>query len=240
MHRFHRTHLLALSLVILALAGGATSTWAQTPGVPSLPLPSLSIGVQDATEPSKVAVTLQIVALLTVLSLAPAILILTTSFTRIAVVLSFLRTAIGTSQLPPNQIVIGLALFLTFFVMKPTWTSIHAGALEPYFDGEISGTVALERATAPMKDFMLQHTRTEEERQRELANEKGPGRVAEETDRRHDRERDRVERARTAQKPFEKQQLQRKPGGGVDVRDVNELVGHETAVRQHQRTQRGG
>jgi flagellar biosynthetic protein FliP len=153
---------LSLVLALLLLAGAAAPAAAQAPGAPALPLPTLAIGVQDATEPSKVAVTLQIVALLTVLSLAPAILILTTSFTRIAVVLSFLRTAIGTSQLPPNQIVIGLALFLTFFVMRPTWTTIQTGALVPYFDGEISGTVALERATSPMKEFMLQHTRTED------------------------------------------------------------------------------
>jgi flagellar biosynthetic protein FliP len=99
---------------------------------------------------------------MTVLSLAPAILILTTSFTRIAVVLSFLRTAMGTQQLPPNQVLIGLALFLTFFVMAPTWRQIHGEAIGPYLEGEVAGDVAFERATGRMKDFMLSNTRRED------------------------------------------------------------------------------
>jgi flagellar biosynthetic protein FliP len=124
-----------------------------------VPLPTLSLGVQDATEPTKIATSLQILALMTVLSIAPAILILTTSFTRIAVVLSFLRTALGTQSLPPNQILIGLSLFLTFFVMAPTWEEIHHGALQPYFEGEIGGDVAFDRASSQLKGFMLRNTR---------------------------------------------------------------------------------
>jgi flagellar biosynthetic protein FliP len=139
----------------LALASVAS---AQT----SVPLPTLSLGVQDATEPTKVAMSLQILALMTVLSIAPAILILTTSFTRIAVVLSFLRTALGTQQLPPNQVLVGLALFLTFFVMKPTLTDIQTNALDPYLNGELGADVALGRATGSLKGFMLRNTREED------------------------------------------------------------------------------
>jgi flagellar biosynthesis protein FliP len=146
--------LAGLALVLLV----AAPALAQTP----VSLPTLSLGVQDTTDPGRVGVTLQIVALMTVLSLAPAFLILTTSFTRIAVVLSFLRTALGTQQLPPNQIIIGLSLFLTFFVMGPTWKQIHQEALQPYLDGNLPMDVAAARASTTMKGFMLRNTRSED------------------------------------------------------------------------------
>ncbi len=149
---------LGMATAILAIALFATPSVAQTP----VPLPTVSFGVEDTTEPSRVAMTLQILALMTILSLAPAILVLTTSFTRIAVVLSFLRTALGTQQLPPNQILIGLALFLTFFVMAPTWKEIHGTALSPYLAGEMEPTEAFARATGSMKEFMLRNTRSED------------------------------------------------------------------------------
>jgi flagellar biosynthetic protein FliP len=151
----------ALRVFAIAVLTGlalASVAGAQT----SVPLPTLSLGVQDATEPTKVAMSLQILALMTVLSIAPAILILTTSFTRIAVVLSFLRTALGTQQLPPNQVLVGLALFLTFFVMKPTFTDIQTNALDPYLNGELGADVALGRATGSLKGFMLRNTREED------------------------------------------------------------------------------
>lgn len=148
---------LAGALLVLCAAAPAA---AQTGG--GVSLPSLSLGVEDATDPGKVTVTLQILALMTVLSLAPAFLILTTSFTRIAVVLSFLRTALGTQQLPPNQIIIGLSLFLTFFVMAPTWKSVNEEALQPYLNGELSMTEAGTRASSTMKGFMLRNTRSED------------------------------------------------------------------------------
>lgn len=126
---------------------------------PSAVFPTLSIGVQDAAEPAKVATTLQILGLLTILSIAPAILILTTPFTRIAVVLSFLRSALGTQQVPPNQVILGLALFLTFFVMRPTWNDINTNALAPYLAGELPAPAAFERGVAPLKGFMIRNTR---------------------------------------------------------------------------------
>ncbi|MCK4388865.1 MAG: flagellar type III secretion system pore protein FliP [Desulfobacterales bacterium] len=125
----------------------------------TIPLPSLQIGLGQADNPEQVSVLLQVVALLTVLSLAPAILILTTSFTRLAVVFSFLKHAMGTQQVPSSQIIVGLALFLTFFIMMPVWQQVNNEALKPYLDEEISGAEALEAAIHPVRQFMFRQTR---------------------------------------------------------------------------------
>ncbi|HHY15244.1 MAG TPA: flagellar type III secretion system pore protein FliP [Firmicutes bacterium] len=125
----------------------------------AIPLPSLDIGLRAAETPGDVAVTLQILLLLTVLSLAPAIIILMTSFTRTVIVLSFIRNALGTNQVPPNQVLIGLALFLTAFIMAPAFGSVYSDALVPYLDGEITVEQMWELGSAPIRQFMLQHTR---------------------------------------------------------------------------------
>jgi len=127
--------------------------------VEALSLPSIQLGVDDVEEPEKVSSALQILFMLTILTLAPSILILTTSFARIVIVLSFLRQAMGTQQTPPTQILIGLGLFLTLFVMGPTWTEINDKALQPYLKEEISQTDALKKAEMPLKNFMLRQTR---------------------------------------------------------------------------------
>jgi len=124
-----------------------------------LPLPNVNIEVGTATEPQEVVGTLQLLALLTVLSLVPAILILMTSFTRIVVVLSFLRNALATQQTPPNQVIIGLALFLTVFVMSPVYSEIKTAALEPYLAGEMTQEEAWEAGTRPLREFMFRQTR---------------------------------------------------------------------------------
>jgi flagellar biosynthetic protein FliP len=121
--------------------------------------PSVQLGVQEGENPGDVSVLLQIVFLLTVLSLAPAILMLMTSFTRLAVVFAFLRHALGTQQTPSNQIIAGLALFLTFFIMMPVWQEINGNALQPYLNEEISQEVALSRAVDPIRQFMFRQTR---------------------------------------------------------------------------------
>jgi flagellar biosynthetic protein FliP len=105
---------------------------------------------------------IQLVALMTVLSLAPSILIMMTSFTRIVVVLSFLRTAIGIQQTPPNTVMISLALFLTFFIMAPTFETAYDTALKPMINEEIDEVTAFERGTAPFKEFMLKHVREQD------------------------------------------------------------------------------
>ena len=122
-------------------------------------LPSIQLGVDDVEDPEKVSSALQVLFLLTILTLAPSILIMTTSFARIIIVLSFLRQAMGTQQTPPTQILIGLGLFLTLFVMGPTWTEINDKALQPYLNEEISQTNALKIAGEPLKTFMLRQTR---------------------------------------------------------------------------------
>jgi len=124
-----------------------------------VPFPSLNIGVGTSSNPGQVATTIQIFLLLTVLSLAPSLLIMTTSFTRIVVVLSFLRTAMGTQQAPSNQIILALALFLTFFIMTPVWQQINKEAYQPFRAGTISQEQAFERATKPVRIFMLSQTR---------------------------------------------------------------------------------
>ena len=105
------------------------------------------------------SVTIQILALMTVLSLLPAALIMTTSFTRIIIVLSILRQALGTAQTPSNQILLGLSLFLTFFIMAPVFTSAYESGVKPYLNEELDSGVAMEKASEPFYDFMLQQTR---------------------------------------------------------------------------------
>lgn len=134
--------------LMLGLLLSAVSLWAQV-------LPKLSISVTDTKKPADVAVTLQILFLITVLALAPSILIMMTSFVRIIIVMSFLRRAIGTQTMPPDQILVGLSLFLTFFIMMPVFTQINDRALQPYLAQEIDWKKALNNAGEPMRNFML-------------------------------------------------------------------------------------
>jgi flagellar biosynthetic protein FliP len=125
-------------------------------------LPGVNLNVGTSYAPQSVASTLQIILMLTVLSLAPAILILMTCFTRVVVVLSFVRSALSLQQTPPNQVIVGLALFITLFVMQPTFSTVNQQALQPYFKGQITQTVALERAEKPFKEFMAKQTRKQD------------------------------------------------------------------------------
>ncbi len=120
-----------------------------------LPFPSIRIGISPAESPRDLAVTLEILLLLTVLALAPSILILFTSFTRIIVVFSFLRNALGTRQTPPSQVLIGLALFLTFLIMQPVWNDIYNNALQPYMNGKIGYQEMFSRITSSVRTFMI-------------------------------------------------------------------------------------
>ena len=122
-------------------------------------LPKITMGVEEASGPADFVLTMQIVFLITILSLAPSILIMMTSFTRLVVVFHFLRSALATQTVPSNQILIGLALFISVFIMKPVITEINDTALQPYLKEEISQKEALEKATNPIKTFMLDQTR---------------------------------------------------------------------------------
>ncbi|MDI7741674.1 flagellar type III secretion system pore protein FliP [Lysinibacillus fusiformis] len=117
------------------------------------------ISLFSENDPTNVSTSVQLLLLLTVLSLAPSILILMTSFARIMIVLSFTRTALATNTSPPNQVLIGLALFLTFFIMAPTFQEVNTQALQPLFNEEIGLEEAYDRAALPFKEFMAQHTR---------------------------------------------------------------------------------
>lgn len=122
-------------------------------------LPRVSLSASPAQGPAEVAVTLQILFLLTILSLVPAILVLMTPFTRIVIVLSFLRQALGTQSIPPNQVLVGLALFMTLFLMRPAGETIYRQAWVPYEAGRIGAEEALRRAAAPLRKFMFAQTR---------------------------------------------------------------------------------
>ena len=115
---------------------------------------------REAVESENISTSLMVVFLITVLSLAPAILVMTTSFTRVIVVLGFLRQAMATQQTPPNQVLIGLALFLTFFIMTPTYQEVNSNAIQPYIQGDFDDPMdALEAALEPVRNFMFQQTR---------------------------------------------------------------------------------
>ncbi len=147
-------HILLPAAMVLA---GEAPAWAQ--GARGVALPTVSLSLGRAGDPSQVSTAVQIVIVLTVLSLAPAILIMLTSFVRIVVVLSFLRQALGTMQSPPNQVIIGLALFLTFFIMSPVVAQIKKDAWTPYMAKEIPLDQAFDNASLPLKKFMLKQTR---------------------------------------------------------------------------------
>lgn len=140
--------------LLLLCVGLACAQQAQTP------VPSINLGIGSGSDKDQLSTSLRILAMLTILSIAPAILILTTAFTRIVIILSFTRTALGTQNIPPNQVIIGLSLFLTFFVMAPTYNEINQNAIIPYMQ-ETNGITfdeALSRAQKPIKEFMLKNT----------------------------------------------------------------------------------
>lgn len=128
----------------------------------TLPLPNLGVSVGTSDNPDDLAVTLQLLLLLTVLSLAPSIMIMTTSYLRIIIVFHFLKNALGTQQMPPNQLLAGVALFITFFIMTPTWNEFNEKALQPYLDKEINIEEAYDNGIEPLRNFMLKNTRPEE------------------------------------------------------------------------------
>ncbi len=157
--------LLAVTCLMLALAGAGVRAQ-QLPGAssgaesPALRLPSIELRLDGETPSAPDLVTaLQILAALTVLTLAPAILVMLTSFTRIVVVLSFVRNALSTPTVPPNQVLVGLALFLTFFTMYPTWQQVYGQAIGPYLEGQITQQEAWQRGQLPLRDFMFRNTR---------------------------------------------------------------------------------
>ena len=146
--RFFLGLLIVLSLFLAGCAGE-----------PAVSAPGVTLTLDPAGGPSQVNTGLQLLVLMTVLSVAPSILMLATSFTRIIIVMSLLRNAIGTPQIPPNQVVIGLSMLLTFFIMTPVYNKVNTEALQPYINQEIDQETALTRAMSPIRDFMFKQTR---------------------------------------------------------------------------------
>jgi len=132
-----------LSLLVLA------------PGIQAQMLPKVSIGIDQAKTPQEAAITMQLVFLMTILALAPSIVVLMTPFTRIVVVMGFLKRALGAQTVPPNQVIVGISLLLTWFVMQPQIQEIHDNAYQPFMEQRISHKEALESAMKPMRAFML-------------------------------------------------------------------------------------
>jgi flagellar biosynthetic protein FliP len=128
----------------------------------SLPFPKIGIDIGTADSPQDISVTLQILLLMTVLALAPSILIMTTSYLRIIIVFHFLKNALGTQQMPPGQLLAGIALFITFFIMAPTWKKVNDDALKPLMDGKISVDSAYNNGIEPIREFMFRNVRDED------------------------------------------------------------------------------
>jgi flagellar biosynthetic protein FliP len=147
----------------VALVGGvmwllSQAAWGQNP-FPQVQIPTITIQGGQSSEPKAIGTFLQVLFFLTTLTLAPYILAICTAFTRVVITLSFLRTAMGTQQVPPTQVLMGLALFITMYIMAPVGIKIKDEALDPYLKGEITQAVFVEKGYAPIRDFMLAQTR---------------------------------------------------------------------------------
>ncbi|MBN2400807.1 MAG: flagellar type III secretion system pore protein FliP [Spirochaetes bacterium] len=132
---------------------------AQDVGGVRMPIPKITFDIKEAASPRDVALSLQVLFLLTILTLAPSIMIMMTSFTRIVIVLDFVKRALTLQQMPPNQVIVGLAIFLTIFVMTPTLTEINDTALQPYLKGKINNEQFFDKGMQPLRKFMLKQTR---------------------------------------------------------------------------------
>lgn len=146
----------SVSLMVLAFALLSVTAWGQG-NAPAAPNTVQSL-LRAAAEPQQISSTMTIVILITIISVAPALLLMTTSFTRIIIVLGFLRQAMATQQSPPNQVLIGLALFLTAYIMLPTWTEVNEKAIQPYMRQEITQDEALTNTLKPVRSFMFRQT----------------------------------------------------------------------------------
>jgi len=133
--------------------------FAQNAGGFNMPIPKIAFDITSATSPKDVALSLQILFLLSILTLAPSIIIMTTAFTRVVIVLDFVKRALSLQQMPPNQVIVGLSLFITFFIMAPTFTEMNDKALQPYLNGQISNQQFYDKGMSPLRDFMFRQTR---------------------------------------------------------------------------------
>jgi len=147
----------------LALAGFILAVpvclMAQDAGGVRMPIPKIAFDISEATSPRDVALSLQILFLLSILTLAPSIILMTTAFTRVVIVLDFVKRALSLQQMPPTQVIVGLSLFLTFFIMAPTFNEMNEKALQPYLQGKITNQQFYDRGIEPLREFMFKQTR---------------------------------------------------------------------------------
>ncbi|MCP4133257.1 MAG: flagellar type III secretion system pore protein FliP [bacterium] len=132
---------------------------AQDVGGVRMPIPKITFDIEEAAKPKDVALSLQIMFLLTILTMAPSIMLMMTSFTRVVIVLDFVKRALSLQQMPPNQVIVGLSLFLTFFIMAPTFSEINETALQPYMNGKLNNTEFFDKGLEPLRVFMFKQTR---------------------------------------------------------------------------------
>ncbi len=147
----------SILLLSLIIAGGAA--YAQDVGGVRMPIPKVTFDIREATTPKDVALSLQVLFLLTILTLAPSIMIMMTAFTRVVIVLDFVKRALSLQQMPPNQVIVGLSIFLTIFIMAPTFIEINDSALQPYMKGKITNEDFFEKGMKPLRTFMFKQTR---------------------------------------------------------------------------------
>lgn len=158
MKRINKKYLKLFFLLFVVLASCFTALKVNA-SPQTIPIPKVNISVDNASNPKDYVDNIKLLILLTILTLLPSIIIMMTSFIRITVVFSFLRNAIGTQQSPPNQVLVGLAIFLTIFIMTPTFNVINNTAIKPYLDNKITQDVAFEEGAKPLREFMLRQTR---------------------------------------------------------------------------------
>lgn len=158
----HRRIIFTLILLCTLFICGSVYSQAQSPTIPSI---QFNIGGSDASQTQDISTSIQILLLLTVLSLAPAIIIMTTSFIRIAIVFSFARTALALQQMPPNQVIMALALFLTFFIMAPTFNEMYEKAYKPFKEKQITMDELYDKGIEPLREFMFRQISTDEDKQ---------------------------------------------------------------------------
>lgn len=145
--------------ILLGILLFAPAASAQTAEGVRMPIPKIAFDIEEARTTKDVALSLQVLFLLTILTLAPSIILMVTSFTRVVIVLDFVKRALSLQQMPPNQVIVGLALFLTVFIMAPTFQEINANALQPYLNGKLTNEQFADAGMKPLREFMFKQTR---------------------------------------------------------------------------------
>lgn len=146
-----------IAIFLLLVFGGVA--FAQDAGGVRMPIPKITFDIKEAAGPKDIALSLQILFLLTILTLAPGIIMMMTAFTRVVIVLDFVKRALSLQQMPPNQVIVGFSIFLTFFIMAPTFTKINDEALQPYLKGKINNEIFFNKGIEPLRGFMFRQTR---------------------------------------------------------------------------------